>query len=63
MVRAYDIESEEAIYPRIVVDDAAYEQFLSDARSHNQSHDLKEEPGYVNRLLRIGENGTRLMMR
>ncbi|WP_434730713.1 hypothetical protein [Rhizobium binae] len=35
MVRAYEIESGEAIYPRIVVDDAAYEQF-SFRRSSSQ---------------------------
>ncbi len=61
MVRAYDIESGEAIYPRIVVDDAAYEQFLSDARLHNEDHELEEEVEYVNRLLRTGEDGTRFV--
>lgn len=61
MVRAYDIESGEAIYPRIVVDDAAYEHFLSDARLHNENHDLEEETEYVNRLLRTGEDGTRFI--
>ncbi|WCK05864.1 MULTISPECIES: hypothetical protein [Agrobacterium] len=61
MVRAFDIESGEAIYPRIVVDEAAYEQFLSDARLHNENHDLEEETEYVNRLLRIGEDGTRFI--
>ncbi|MBX4898759.1 hypothetical protein [Rhizobium bangladeshense] len=61
MVRAYDIESGEAIYPRIVVDDAAYEQFLSDVRLHNEDHDLDEEADYVNGLLRVGEDGTRFI--
>lgn len=61
MVRAYDVESGEAIYPRIVVDDAAYEHFLSDARLHNENHDLEEETEYVNRLLRTGEDGTRFI--
>lgn len=58
MVRAYEIESGEAIYPRIVVDDEAYEQFLSDARLRHEDHDLEEESGYVNGLLRTGEDGT-----
>ncbi len=61
MVRAYDIESGEAIYPRIVIDDAAYDQFLSDVRLHNEDHDLDEETDYVNGLLRIGEDGTRFI--
>ncbi|WP_245285061.1 MULTISPECIES: hypothetical protein [Agrobacterium] len=61
MVRAYDIESGEAIYPRIVIDDAAYEHFLSDVRLHNENHDLEEEAEYVHRLLRTGEDGTRFI--
>ncbi|MCD2180302.1 hypothetical protein [Rhizobium sp. C1] len=61
MVRAYEIESGEAIYPRIVIDDPAYEQFLSDARLHNENHDPEEEMEYVNSLLRTGEDGTRFI--
>ncbi|MBX5273205.1 hypothetical protein HJB99_31945 [Rhizobium sp. NLR17b] len=61
MVRAYDIESGEAIYPRIVIDEAAYEHFLSDARLHNENHDLEEETEYVSRLLRTGEDGARFI--
>lgn len=61
MVRAFEIESGEAIYPRIVIDDAAYEQFLSDARLHNEHHDREEEAEYVNGLLRTGEDGTRFI--
>ncbi len=59
MVRAYQIESEEAVYPRIAIDDAAYRLFLADSRLHNENHDLEEEAGYVNGLLRVGEDGTR----
>jgi hypothetical protein len=61
MVRAYEIESGEAIYPRIVIDDSAYEQFLSDVRLHNEDHDLEEEIEHVNGLLREGEDGTRFI--
>ncbi len=61
MVRAYEIESGEALYPRIVVDDAAYEQFLSDSRLHNENHDPEDEVEHVDRLLRVGEDGTRFI--
>jgi hypothetical protein len=61
MVRAYEIESCEAIHPRIVVDQAAYCSFLKDARLHKQDHDLDEERSYVDRLLRIDEDGTRFI--
>ncbi len=61
MVRAYDIESSEAIYPRIVIDDAAYRHFLADSRLRNENHDQEEEAAYVDGLLRIGEDGTRFI--
>lgn len=59
MVRAVEIETSEAIFPRIVVDEAAYQAFLSDTRLHKDDHDVEEEAMYVDRLLRIGEDGTR----
>lgn len=61
MVRAYEIETSEAIFPRIVVDEAAYKRFLVDTRLHKEDHDPEEEARYVNGLLRIGEDGTRFI--
>ncbi len=61
MVRAYEIESSEAIFPRIVIDEAAYQHFLVDARLHREEHGPEEEARYVNGLLRIGEDGTRFI--
>lgn len=61
MVRAYEIESSEAIFPRVVVDEAAYQCFLVDTRLHKEDHDPEEEARYVNGLLRIGEDGTRFI--
>lgn len=61
MVRAYEIESNEAIYPRIVVDIAAYQSFLEDARLRKQDHRLEEELHYVDRLLRIDADGKRFI--
>jgi len=61
MVRAVEIETEEAIFPRIVIDEAAYQRFLTDTRLHKEGHDAEEEKGYVDRLLRVGEDGTRFI--
>lgn len=58
MVRAYEIETHEAIHPRIVVDQCAYQSFLDDARLRNHDHDLDEELHYVERLLRSDVDGT-----
>lgn len=61
MVRAYEIESNEAIHPRIVVDENAYERFQADARLHKEDHDLEEEVRYVDGLLRVDEDGKRFI--
>ncbi|MCT9000453.1 hypothetical protein [Chelativorans intermedius] len=61
MVRAYEIETNEAIHPRVVVDQAAYESFLADARLRNQDHELDEELQYVDQLLRVDVDGTRFV--
>lgn len=61
MVRAYEIETNEAIYPRIVVDTAAYQSFLDDARLRKQDHRLEEELRYVDRMLRIDADGKRFI--
>lgn len=61
MVRAFEIESEEAIYPRIVVDDAAYQAFLDDERLRSEDNDIDDEKRYVERLMRTGEDGTRYL--
>lgn len=61
MVRAFQIESEEAIFPRVVVDDAAYMAFLTDERLRSEHNNFSEEQAYVDRLLRTGEDGTRFI--
>jgi hypothetical protein len=61
MVRAYEIETNEAIHPRIVVDHAAYQSFLDDVRLRKEDHDLEEELHYVDRLLRVDADGTRFV--
>jgi hypothetical protein len=61
MVRAYEIETNEAIYPRIVVDADAYQSFLDDARLRKQDHRLDEELSYVDRLLCVDADGKRFI--
>lgn len=61
MVRAYEIETNEAIHPRIVVDETAYQRFLTDPLLRNEDHDLQEELDYVDRLLRVDEDGKRFI--
>lgn len=61
MVRAFEIEDVEAIFPRIVVDEAAYQRFLIDTRLHKEGHTVEEEVRYVDRLLRIDEDGRRFV--
>lgn len=61
MVRAYELETHEAVYPRIIVDAAGYQYFLKDARLRSQDHDLEEELLYVDRLLRVDADGQRFI--
>jgi hypothetical protein len=61
MVRAVEIETGEAIFPRLAIDEAAYQRFLIDTRLHKEGHDPEEEARYVDRLLRLGDDGTRFI--
>lgn len=59
VVRAFEIESGEAIFPRIVIDEAAYDTFLTDDRLISENNDHEEERSHVDKMLRVGEDGTR----
>jgi hypothetical protein len=61
MIRAYEIESGEAIYPRIVVDEEAYLSFLNDPQLRSDTNTFKDELKFVDDLLAIGEDGTRFI--
>ncbi|MBA4800292.1 MAG: hypothetical protein H2040_00360 [Euryhalocaulis sp.] len=61
MVRAFEIETHEAIYPRVVIDESAYQRFRSDPRLHKEDHDVEEEANYVDRLLRLDADGSRFI--
>lgn len=57
MVRAYEIESQEAIFPRIVIDDYALGQHKSDERLRAKHNLLKHELDMLEDLLAVGEDG------
>jgi hypothetical protein len=59
MVRAYEIESQEAVYPRIVIDDDALEQHKLDPLLRSESNSLAEEQKLLRQLLAVGDDGTR----
>lgn len=61
MVRAYEIEAHEAVHPRIVVDQAAYDAFLTDTRLRKEDHSIEMEADYVGKLLRVDQDGVRFI--
>lgn len=61
MVRAYEIETHEAVHPRIVLDQSAYESFRNDTRLRKEDHTPKMEAGYVDKLLRVDTDGMRFL--
>ncbi|EZP68026.1 hypothetical protein BV97_05667 [Novosphingobium resinovorum] len=56
-VRAYDIESRDAVYPRIVLDLPAYEAVRHDERLRSEHHEADDELGYLDDLLTVDEDG------
>ena len=59
MIRAFEIESQEAIFPRVVIDDHAIAEYQSDPRLRSQSHTTEFGFDEINSLLAIGDDGTR----
>jgi hypothetical protein len=57
MVRAYELESQFAKYPRIVVDPEAFQKLKEDDRLRADHHDIEDELGYLGNVLRQGEDG------
>lgn len=56
-VRAYDLESQYANVPRIVVGPEVFKELRNDPQLRAEHHDLKDEIGYLKRLLRRGDDG------
>lgn len=61
VVRAHEIESEEAVFPRVVVDEDAIRQHRSDPRLRNEDNTLEFEIRAIVGLLTTGEDGTQFI--
>ncbi|MBI4458351.1 hypothetical protein HY633_05290 [Candidatus Uhrbacteria bacterium] len=61
MVRAFEIESQEAIFPRVVIDEHAIEEHRTDPRLRGEHNTLDYELDVVAGFLRTGEDGTRFI--
>ena len=58
MVRAYEIESNEAVYPRIMIDDAAVETFLSDPSLWQHGQFDENDAEMAQQLIGVSEDGS-----
>lgn len=58
MVRAFKIESEEANYPRIMIDDAALEKYLTDESLWNDGEIHSDEARLALAFLGVAEDGS-----
>ena len=56
-VRAYELESIYADYPRIVIDPMLIQQLKKDKRLASAQHTLSEELSYIHRNIRKGSDG------
>lgn len=56
-IRAYDLESKLANYPRIVVDRRIFDAMKSDQRLYSFHNDINDEIGYIARELQRGSDG------
>ena len=58
MVRAFKIESEEAVYPRIMIDDAALEDYLADEALWQDGNFDADEARLVRQFVGMAEDGS-----
>jgi hypothetical protein len=56
-IRAYDLESKIANYPRIVVDRKIFDAMKSEPRLYSFHNDLEDELGYITREIHRGSDG------
>ena len=58
MVRAYEIEENEAVYPRIMIDEDAIEAYLTDNSLWQDGEFDADEAELARRLIRVSEDGS-----
>lgn len=58
LARAYEIETGEAVFPRIVVDDAVLEAHRTDPRLRMDGNSYADEKETIDGLLAVGDDGT-----
>ncbi|WP_374088449.1 hypothetical protein [Methylomicrobium lacus] len=56
-IRAYDLESKFANYPRVVVDPLLISEFKNNNLLRNVSHSLKQESSYIKDMIRQSDDG------
>ena len=56
MVRAYELESSFAIYPRIVVDPVVFKEYFSQVAMQGHPHDANVDFEYIDNLLECAED-------
>ena len=57
MVRAYELESKLAIYPRIVLDPHVFENYVKNPSMKGSAHSLEKDLEYIDALLHDGGDG------
>jgi hypothetical protein len=57
LVRAYEMEAEEVIYPRIAIEDAVLERFRKDQTLWKEGHSLEDELKFIDNILIQDEAG------
>jgi hypothetical protein len=56
MVRAYDLESKYAIYPRVIVDPLVVREYFTEPAMQGHAHDLEHDMTYLQGVLRVGDD-------
>ena len=59
LVRAYEMESEEVVFPRIAVDEAVLDRLRSDPTMRREGHTLEQELEFYDKLLEEDASGLR----
>ena len=59
LVRAYDMESNEVVFPRIAVDEMVLSRLLTDSSLHKEGHTLEQEMKFCDDLLAEDLSGLR----